>query len=56
MLDTRDSAKVMLGNSLYNKETVQHTLNVSNIIPRPTPRRNTTYALKCAAAATTTLK
>lgn len=33
MLDTRDSAKVMLGNSLYNKETVQHTLNVSNIIP-----------------------
>lgn len=34
MLDTRDSAKVMLGNSLYNKETVQHTLNVSNIIPK----------------------
>ena len=33
MLDTRDSAKVMLGNALYNKETVQHTLNVSNIIP-----------------------
>lgn len=32
MLDTRDSAKVMLGNALYNKETVQHTLNVSNII------------------------
>ena len=32
-LDTRDSAKVMLGNALYNKETVQHTLNVSNIIP-----------------------
>lgn len=34
MLDTRDSAKVMLGNALYNKETVQHTLNVSNIIPK----------------------
>ena len=33
MLDTRDSAKVMLGNALYNKETVQYTLNVSNIIP-----------------------
>lgn len=33
MLDTRDSAKVILGNALYNKETVQHTLNVSNIIP-----------------------
>lgn len=33
MLDTRDSARVMLGNALYNKETVQHTLNVSNIIP-----------------------
>lgn len=33
MLDTRDSAKIMLGNALYNKETVQHTLNVSNIIP-----------------------
>ena len=34
MLDTRDSAKVMLGNALYNKETVQHTINVSNIIPK----------------------
>lgn len=34
MLDTRDSAKVMLGNALYNNETVQHTINVSNIIPK----------------------
>ena len=33
-LDTRDSARVMLGNALYNKETVQHTINVSNIIPK----------------------
>lgn len=34
MLDTRDSAKVMLGNALYNKETVQYTINVANIIPQ----------------------
>lgn len=33
-LDTRDKARLLLGNSLYNKEHEQHNLDISDIIPQ----------------------
>lgn len=33
-LDTRDTPQLILGNALYNKETTQFSIDVSNIIPK----------------------